>query len=138
MTQKISGKCLCGSVQYSSNAEPIMTAICHCENCQRQTGTSFSIIVCVTEDSISFDNKDTLSEYLDHSQSGAVVRRHFCNNCGSPIMSLVESSPGLGIIKAGTLNDKSWLKPTTQFWCSSAQPWLDISPELTKFDQNPV
>jgi hypothetical protein len=42
---KIEGSCLCGSVKYSSDSEPVMTAVCHCENCQRQTGTAFSIIV---------------------------------------------------------------------------------------------
>lgn len=136
--QKISGACLCGAVRYSSNVdEPIMTAICHCENCQRQTGTAFSIIIGVPEDSISFESDDTLKEYLDHGKSGKAVRRKFCGSCGSPILSLVENAPGLGIIKAGTLDDKSWLKPTTEFWCSTGQPWLDISGERIKHDENP-
>ena len=138
MTNKISGSCLCGSVQYSSDAEPVITAICHCENCQRQTGSSFSIIVCVPEDTLKFQQKHTLAEYLDYSAAGQEVRRKFCQNCGSPIFSLVESAPGLGIIKAGTLNDSSWLNPTTEFWCSSAQPWLEMSNEMTKYDQNPA
>jgi len=30
--QTLNGKCLCGSVQYSCEAEPIVTAICHCTN----------------------------------------------------------------------------------------------------------
>ena len=136
--KKISGSCLCGAVQYSSDVEePIMTAICHCENCQRQTGTAFSIIVAVPEDSISFENKDSLKEYLDQGQSGKAVHRKFCGDCGSPIMSLVDNAPGLGILKAGTLNDKSWLNPTIEFWCSTSQPWLEISNELIKFDENP-
>ena len=50
----ISGSCLCGAVQYASEAEPLMTAVCHCENCQHQTGTAFSIIVGVPEDSLGF------------------------------------------------------------------------------------
>lgn len=135
---KISGSCLCGSVQYSSDAEPVMTAICHCDNCQRQTGTAFSIIVGVPQGSLVFEKSDTLTEYLDKGKSGRTVRRNFCNNCGSPILSIIEGSLGLDIIKAGTLNDKSWLKPTIQFWCSTSQPWLEISDELTKFDENPT
>ncbi len=138
MSEKISGECLCGSVKYSSTAEPIMTAICHCENCQRQTGSSFSIIVGVPEDSIIFQQKHTLAEYLDQSAAGQEVRRKFCQNCGSPILSLVESSPGLGIIKAGTLNDKSWLEPTIQFWCGSSQAWLDLGNEMLQYDKNPA
>ena len=138
MSEKISGECLCGSVKYSSAAEPIMTAVCHCENCQRQSGSSFSIIVGVPEDSITFHQKHTLAEYLDYSAAGQEVRRMFCQNCGSPILSLVESAPGLSIIKAGTLNDTSWLNPTTEFWCNSKNPWLELSEELEKHDRNPV
>ena len=114
-----------------------MTAICHCKNCQRQTGTAFSIIVGLPEDSLVFSKSDTLTVYLDHGKSGRAVQRKFCNNCGSPILSITQAAPGLSIIKAGTLNDKSWLKPTTQFWCSTSQPWLDMSDELTKYDENP-
>ena len=138
MSEKISGACLCGSVRYSSAAEPVMTAICHCENCQRQTGSAFSIIVGVPEDSIVFEKQDTLAEYTDYSAAGKKVWRKFCQNCGSPILSLVENTPGLGIIKAGTLNDTSWLNPTMEFWCSGTQAWLDIDSETTKFDQNPA
>lgn len=136
--KKISGSCLCGAVLYSSDVEePIMTAICHCENCQRQTGTAFSIIVAVPEDSISFENKDSLKEYLDQGQSGKAVHRKFCGDCGSPIMSLVDNAPGLGILKAGTLNDTSWLNPTIEFWCESSQPWLEFGDQMTQYDKNP-
>ena len=136
--KKISGSCLCGAVLYSSDVEePIMTAICHCENCQRQTGTAFSIIVAVPEDSITFQQDDTLTEYIDHSASGKKVWRKFCQNCGSPILSLVENTPGLGIIKAGTLNDTSWLNPTIEFWCESSQPWLEFGDQMTQYDKNP-
>ncbi len=32
---KIRGGCLCGAVRYSTDAEPLLTAVCHCKNCQR-------------------------------------------------------------------------------------------------------
>lgn len=115
-----------------------MTSICHCESCQRQTGSAFSIILGVPEDSIVFSNTDTLGEYVGRGDSGGKVHRKFCKNCGSPILSLVDLAPGIGVIKAGTLNDKSWLKPTYQIWCSDAQPWVEISDELTKHDHNPT
>lgn len=36
----ISGRCQCGSLTDSCDAEPVMTAICQCHVCQRQTGDS--------------------------------------------------------------------------------------------------
>ena len=41
----LTGRCLCGSVTYSADADPIVQAVCHCTNCQRQTGTAFSVVV---------------------------------------------------------------------------------------------
>ena len=69
----LTGACLCGSVKYTSSAEPVMTAVCHCKNCQKQTGTAFSIIVAVPEDSISFERGENLREYLDTGETGFAV-----------------------------------------------------------------
>jgi hypothetical protein len=41
------------------------------------------------------------------------------------------------MLKAGTLDDKSWLEPTIHFWCDSAQPWVEIKDGVLKFDRNP-
>ena len=46
---KLDGRCLCGAVEYSCDAEPAFTAVCHCRDCQRQSGTAFSVIVGVPE-----------------------------------------------------------------------------------------
>ena len=136
--QKISGKCLCGSIEYATDAEPVFSIICHCDDCQRQTGTAFSMTVGVPKATVVFKNEDKLKEYVGESASGNPVRRKFCQDCGSPIISIIAMAPDMYMIKAGTLNDKSWLKPTHQFWCSTKQPWLELSDELEKHDRNPV
>ena len=41
---KIEGGCLC-KVRYSADAEPTFVAVCHCKNCQKGTGTAFSVVV---------------------------------------------------------------------------------------------
>jgi hypothetical protein len=114
-----------------------MTAVCHCENCQRQSGTALSIIVGVPAGSIVFENEANLATYADRAESGRSVNRRFCKNCGSPIVSLVEMMPNLHFIKAGTLDDKSWLKPTMHLWTDSAQPWVEIPEGMPKFAKNP-
>ena len=132
----ISGSCLCGNVSYECSAEPSMTTVCHCENCQKQTGTAFSILIAVPEESISFTDKGSFSEFLDSGASGGAVRRRFCRNCGSPIVSIVESAPGTAFIKAGTLEDRSWLEPTRHSWCDTAQPWVPIPDDTDNFPRN--
>src|SRR3954447_3212428 len=101
---KLDGRCLCGAVTYSSDAEPMFTAICHCKNCQRQTGTAFSLVVGVPIDQLTVEGQ--LSTHVtvgdDHGEN---VDRRFCPACGSPIVSISAGNPGIAIIKAGTLDD---------------------------------
>ena len=84
---KVVGSCLCGAVRYESEAEPLMTAICHCDNCQRQSGSAFSIIVGVPAGSLRFEGEERLATYEDRGTSGKAVYRRFCKSCGSPVRS---------------------------------------------------
>ena len=60
MSDQLEGHCLCGSVSYLCDAEPQITFVCHCEDCQRQTGPTFSIVVGVPRAALHLDG-DTLS-----------------------------------------------------------------------------
>ena len=51
--REMTGGCLCGQVRYSANADPAIVAVCHCKNCQKQTGTAFSVLVGVPKSAIS-------------------------------------------------------------------------------------
>jgi len=32
------GECLCGNVRYELKGEAIFSVVCHCKNCQKQSG----------------------------------------------------------------------------------------------------
>ena len=132
---KVVGGCLCGKVRYAGTAEPVMTAICHCTNCQKQAGTAFSIIVAVPKETLSISGP--LKTYNETGSSGKPVHRNFCPECGSPITTDVEAMPNLVFIKAGTLDDTSALAPTMEIFCSSAQPWTTRENKLQKFARAP-
>jgi hypothetical protein len=69
---------------------------------------------------------------------GEPAYRHFCGHCGSPIMSVLADMDELAWIKAGTLDDKSWLNPTLEVWTDSAQPWLQAPAERQTFPRSPT
>ncbi len=135
MTQ-LTGGCLCGKVRYSSKAAPQMTMVCHCKNCQKQAGSSFSIIVGAAEE--GFELTGTLKTYEDHGDSGRPVLRKFCPECGSPVITTIPAMPGRVFIKAGTLDDTSWLAPQTHIYCDSMQPWVKLDEATPRFAKNPV
>jgi hypothetical protein len=120
---EFSGHCLCGSVTYRVSAAPAMQGVCHCTDCQRQTGTAFSVVIAVPRAALTVEG-DTLACYTTVGEAhGTPTQRHFCSACGSPIMSLIEAMPELAFIKAGTLDDAAWLEPSVEVWTRSAQPW---------------
>ena len=79
----------------------------------------------------------TLKTFNDRGDSGNAVYRRFCPECGSPILSETETMRDLAIIKAGTLDDGSWLKPTMEIFCDSAQPWVELGGDRQRFPKMP-
>jgi hypothetical protein len=134
---KITGGCLCGSVRYESEAEPALVAACHCPTCQKNTGSVFSVNVAVPTDAVTITG-ETHATYEDRSgTSGNPFYRTFCSRCGSPISGSGQAYAGLTFIKAGTLDDPSWVKPGVHMWCSAKQPWVIIEDGVTQVSRNP-
>ena len=73
----IVGGCLCGSVRYESEAEPLLTAACHCRHCQKQTSSAFSILVALPKGSLRIEG-EALAAFEDVGASGLPVIRKFC------------------------------------------------------------
>ena len=94
------------------------------------------MIVAVPKDSLTIAGQ-TLKTFDDVGESGLPVLRRFCGKCGSPIVSHVEAMPDLALIKAGTLENTSWLNPTMEVWCETAQPWIDIDGTRHHEERNP-
>lgn len=124
----IEGRCLCGAISYLCDADPVLTGVCHCRDCQRQTGTAASVVVAVPAGSLRITG-DTLTSFTTVGEEhGTSTNRHFCGACGSPIVSRVDAMPDIEFIKAGTLDDASWVEPTVEFFTRSAHPWETAVP----------
>ena len=134
---KIEGGCLCGTVRYRVEAEPTMQVICHCKTCQKISGSAYSLNVGVPEESLVLQG-DTLSTYEDHSgASGQAFYRKFCSKCGSHVFSHGPAYGTVAFIKAGTLDDPSWIDPTLHIWCDEKLPCVQIPDSATQAPGNP-
>ena len=124
MTQ--TGRCQCGNITYELTGDLIATAVCHCDHCQRQSGAAFSVNLIVHESQMAVSGD--LSTFEDRGEHGdaVYVYRRFCGQCGSPIFSAMVEPAGILAVKAGTLDDKSGVKPTVEVWCDHKQPWVEL------------
>ena len=134
---QIKGGCLCGSVRYESADQPVMSAVCHCTHCQKQSGSAFSTNVVVPAAQFNV-TAQTLATFYDVGDSGLPVKRHFCNRCGSSIYTELAANPGVVVIKAGTLDDTSWVGPQVHMWRTSAQTWVPVAGDAVCFERNPT
>jgi len=131
---KLSGGCLCGAVRYESSGEVMATSVCHCTHCQRISGSAFSVNVLVPRAGVIYTG-DAPASYTDTAESGRKLARRFCGRCGSSIASEPEAMPDVTVLKAGTLDDRSTVKPGTHIWCGSRQPWVEVPAGVPQFDK---
>jgi len=129
------GRCLCGNVSYELEGDLLATAVCHCEHCQRQSGAAFSTNLIAQADQLKVTGNLALYEDRGRTGDAVYVRRRFCGDCGSPIVSEVMEPAGMIAVKAGTLDDTSEVQPTIQAWCVDKQPWVDLGDEMTDMER---
>lgn len=134
----ITGRCLCGGVSYSVDAEPVWQGACYCADCQRQSATAFSVVVGVPSKTLMVTG-GTLASFKTVSEGyESSTERSFCSACGSPLYSTIEAMPGLAFLKAGTFDDASWVEPTVEIWTRSAQSWAPHFEHAARFERIPV
>lgn len=132
----ITGGCLCGKVRYSAEAEPTFVGLCHCHDCQRFTGSAFGAVIGLPKSAVTV--RGILKAFTKPGDSGKAMERRFCPECGASVMDEAQMMPGVVMITIGTLDDPSWVKPTSQIFCASAQPWVQLGGELKSFERTPA
>ena len=134
--RNMNGGCLCGDVRYSASSDPVVTSICHCQHCQKQTGSAFVQVVAVPNENFTVAGK--LQTFTIAGDSGRNKNSKFCPRCGSVVLVEAEGFPGMTRIMGGTLDDTSWLNPTIALFGDSAQPWVAITHEMKRFPRMPT
>ncbi|KAF7156677.1 hypothetical protein CNMCM5623_000350 [Aspergillus felis] len=120
----LTGYCLCNAVTYTADVdEPALVGYDHCDDCQRQTGSTYSLVAVVPKDKLKINGP--VKSFAKNGSSGKAVHRIFCSECGSPIAHAPDAAPGIIAIKAGTLDTdiKRNLKPDTEIWTVGKLPF---------------
>lgn len=129
------GGCQCGKLRFEMRGEPRTVAVCHCRDCQKQTGSAFALVVVAPQDQVGLSGADRT--FVTTGDSGRPVERHFCPDCGSPVFMKVTAVPDALVLMGGAFDDVSWLRPGLHFFCDSAQPWLTLPENAKKFPRLP-
>jgi hypothetical protein len=84
--------------------------MCHCLECQRRTGSAFSVAVFYERSSVRVA-RGTSDVFERGSASGFPVRFHFCGRCGSNVYWEPARLPDLVGVAVGAFGDASFPQP---------------------------
>ena len=135
MTDQLTGGCLCGKIRYTVS-QPLHNIIaCHCTHCQKASGAGASHNALVPASAVTFTSGQPKC-FEDTAQSGNILKRHFCGDCGSPIYSQRAKTPEMMVLKVGTLDAPADMKLVMNIWINSARPWMHIDPATERHPEN--
>src|SRR5262245_8110401 len=99
-TMSVTGRCLCGTVQWESLEPPIVTRIGWCRDGQYLGAGSGTVNACFR--TATFKVAGDTSDLSSVAYSGNRVHRRFCPKCGTPLFSEAEARPHLIFVRVGT------------------------------------
>lgn len=136
MSVTYTGGCQCGQIRYEIHAEPLTLYLCHCKECQKQSSSAFGMSLTVPRDAVVIVEGEPKT-WIRGADGGRKVTCLFCDNCGTRLFHSRSYNQQTINVKAGTLDDTSWLRPVGNIWTSSAQPWVTISGSMLNYDGQP-
>ena len=138
MSTRNEGGCICGSLRYVTNGDPLRVIVCHCTWCQKRTGSAFSVEAAFKEDQVEITGWPPTKYRHLSDESGRWLDLEFCPKCGTNIGFTLEKLPGIRIIDAGTFDDPSWVRADRHKFrytlLRSAQKWSNVPDGAERYE----
>jgi hypothetical protein len=74
-------RCCCGACTIEVEGEPVLNAICHCDNCKQRTGSAFGWSAYFPDDKLTARRGEVGRYELKHM----ATERFFCSACGTTL-----------------------------------------------------
>lgn len=129
------GGCQCGEIRYRITGQPVWLAVCHCNECKRQSGGVFGMSLRMNEADVNLISGEP-KRWTRSSDGGGLVICRFCGSCGTRVWHEPAGS-GFLHIKPGTLDDPSQPAPRYESWTKRKAPWLTIDGIKASFNEQP-
>jgi hypothetical protein len=114
---------------------PIVTRVCWCRVCQYFGAGSGTVNTGFHSAAVTITG--ATHDYRSVADSGNVMHRRFCPQCGVHLFSSAESRPHLLFVRTGTLDDPELAPPSMSIWVAQAPSWACIDEYLPRLDGQP-
>ncbi|KNG49767.1 glutathione-dependent formaldehyde-activating [Stemphylium lycopersici] len=124
------GGCICGNVRYEVTGEAEGNILCHCLDCRKITGSTYSSNQIYPDNAFKV-TQGTPKQHKKKGDTGNEVISNFCGDCGSTMWREGASFAGKRVVKAssavGTLDDTSILdnfKTNAELYADLRPKWI--------------
>jgi hypothetical protein len=119
----MTGGCPCGAIRYEIASFPLLLYTCNCTDCQKASGSAFALNMPVVAKDFHILRGEP-KRWHHTSPTGVAVASWFCGDCGGRLYGERAGRREIVNLRAGTLDDTTWLVPVAHIFTRSAQPWI--------------
>ena len=124
--------CQCGALEVACEGEPARVSMCHCLDCQRRTGSAFSVAVFYARANITVEGPTRT--FTRGSASGFDVTFRFCPACGSNLFWEPARMPDRIGVALGCFADPDLPPPEQSVWTKDKHRWVTLPADTPKFE----
>ena len=123
--------CSCGALRLETSGEPDHVMACHCQACQRRTGSAFGLGAYFRKDSVRVEGASTV--FVRPAPEGRVLRNHFCPTCGTTLFWAADRLPDHIGIAVGGFDAAKAFRPTISIWEGAGHDWATVAGDIPHF-----
>ena len=79
-----------------------------------------------------------VAEHVSTANSGNIMRRRFCPQCGTQLFSHSSARTEIMVVRVGALEDREIGGPASYIWTASKPSWGHVDPELPNCEGQPA
>lgn len=127
--------CHCGQLRLRCEGEPRKVSQCHCLDCQRRSGSLFSVAAFFDRAAVSAEGES--GAFTRNSASGFQVTFRFCPSCGSNLWWEPARMPDRVGVAVGAFADPDFPPPEQSVWNQDRHAWVQNCEGAPAFERNP-
>lgn len=116
--------CSCGACQIRVKGKPIRISICHCQACQRRSGSIMAVQARFAMADLTL--LGSLQRYVRQAESGNPVWFYFCPNCAATLYYQFPDQAEFASIPVGAFADASFPIPQFSVYNENKHVWLNL------------
>jgi hypothetical protein len=131
MAKKVTGGCACGSIRYQLLDKPMFVHCCHCDDCQRLTGSAFVLNAIIETQAIKLlRGKPKAVPVPRENGSHDIYRRPTCQIA---LWSNYGRGSNRRFVRVGKLDEAAGLRPDVYIYTRWKAKWLKLPKRMPSF-----